>query len=259
MRTRCRYAPQAVVALASMILATGCASGAAPAGSTQSRPRSFVALGDSVPAGSNCRCVPYPELSASSLTTPAISRNATVANDAVGGYTSADVLTQLSSDPDVVSDVAEADVVEIEVGANDVAYSDSCGTSVACYQPLIPPVERNLARIIARIREVTQGRPVLVVLLDYWNVWLGGRYAQAQGQTYSDAAATVTDQLSSVVKQTAADTGSSYVDLRAAFKGPDYTDDETPYLASDGDHPNAAGHRLIAAAVADMITQTLHQ
>jgi len=47
------------------------------------------------------------------------------------------------------------------------------------------------------------------------------------------------------------------VDLRAAFKGPDYEFDETHYLSNDGDHPNGAGHEQIAAAVVDVVTQTL--
>jgi hypothetical protein len=54
---------------------------------------------------------------------------------------------------------------------------------------------------------------------------------------YVDAAATVTDDVNKAIKTVAAETGSAYVDLRAAFKGPDYSYDETHYLASDGDHP----------------------
>jgi lysophospholipase L1-like esterase len=178
----------------------------------------------------------------------------TATNDAVGGFTSADVLTQLRTYPDVVSDVADADVVEIEIGANDVAYGRSCRTLVDCYQPMIRSTEHNLAEIVARVHELTKGHTVLVVLLDYWSVWLGGRYAEAEGPAYVDAAAAVTDQMNTVVKGTAAQTGSAYVDLRAAFKGPDYSYDETRYLASDGDHPNAAGHRQIAAAVVAVVT-----
>ena len=79
-------------------------------------------------------------------------REVKATNDAVGGFTSADVLRQLGADADVVSDVANADVVE---------------------------------------------------------------------------------------------------------KGPDYDSDETRYLASDGDHPNVAGHQLIAAAVVDVISKNL--
>ena len=184
-------------------------------------------------------------------------REVKATNDAVGGFTSADVLRQLSADADVVSDVANADVVEIEVGANDVGYRGSCGTSVGCYQPMITATQRNLAKIVARVHELTEGRPVLLILLDYWSVWLGGRYATDEGPNYVDAAADVTDKINTVVRQTAAGTDSGYVDLRAAFKGPGYDSDETRYLASDGDHPNVAGHQLIAAAVVNVISKNL--
>jgi lysophospholipase L1-like esterase len=214
-------------------------------GATSSMPPqawSVVALGDSVPRGTNCRCTPYPELSASAFAVPT-ARDVTATNDAVGGFTSADVLEQLRTDPNVVSQVANADVVEIEVRANDIAYGKPCGTSVACYQPMIRTTERNLAEIVARVQELTEGHRVLLILLDYWSVWLGGQYAAAEGPAYVDAVTGVTDQVNNVIRETAAETGSAYVDLRAAFKGPNYAYDETRYLASDGDHPNAAGHQ----------------
>jgi acyl-CoA thioesterase I len=251
------FARHAVVAFACAILVSGCSSGPPATSSTLRDSWSLVALGDSVPRGSNCECTPYPELSASSLTVPA-TRQVAATNDAVGGFTSADVLMQLRTDSDVASDVANADVVEIEIGANDVAYGRSCRTSVGCYRPMIRSTEHNLAEIVARVHKLTEGHTVLVVLLDYWSVWLGGQYAEAKGTAYVDAAAAVTDQMNTVVKGTAAQTGSAYVDLRAAFKGPDYASDETRYLASDGDHPNAAGHQQIAAAVVDVVTQTPH-
>ena len=194
--------------------------------------QSTVALGDSVPAGSACGCVPYPELSASSLTRPG-GPAVTAANDAVGGYTTEDVLTQVRSDPGVMSHVAQADVVEIEAGANDVGYTDGCGMAVACYSGGVATVGQHLAEIVARVRELAGGHPVAVVLLDYWSVWLGGRYAKAQGPAYVDLVGALTDQVNSVIKRTAARTGAGYVDLRAALKGPDYTEDETPYLAGD--------------------------
>jgi lysophospholipase L1-like esterase len=216
-----------------------------------------VALGDSVPAGGGCSCTPYPQLSASSLTVPG-TRDVAATNDAVNGATSSDVLTSVTTDPQVESHIAAADVVEIEVGANDVGYSTTCGATVSCYQPTVPTVERNLRDIVARVHTLTQGHPVLVVLLDYWSVWLGGAYATAQGQAYVDAAAAVTDQINTAIRQTAAATGAGYVDLRAAFKGPDYAYDETHYLAPDGDHPNAAGHQRIAQAVVELVDSTLH-
>jgi acyl-CoA thioesterase-1 len=244
-----RFGRQAVIAFGCALLLSGCSSSATPASSSNptlasSTPRevwSVVALGDSVPRGTNCGCTPYPQLTASYLTV-SDRREVKATNDAVGGFTSTDVVRQLRSDSGVISDVANADVVEIEIGANDVAYSGFCGTAVACYQPMISSTEWNLDQIVARVHQLTEGRPTQLILLDYWSVWLGGRYADAEGPVYVGAVASVTDQVNIVMKRTAADTDSGYVDLRAIFKGPDYDSDETPYLASDGDHPNAAGH-----------------
>ena len=215
-----------------------------------------MALGDSVPAGAACHCTPYPELSAAALTVPG-TREVSAVNDAVSGATTSRVLDQLTTNNDVQAHVAEADVVEIEVGANDVGYSGACGTDVSCYEPAVPSLAHNLGQIVAKVHTLAQGRTVLVVLLDYWSVWLGGDYAAAKGQEYVDAAAAVTHQLNTVIQETAAASASAYVDLRAAFKGPDYSYDETHYLESDGDHPNAAGHQLIAEAVVAVVSTTL--
>src|SRR5262249_53034002 len=143
----------------------------------------------------------------------------------------------------VIDHLRRADVIEIEVGANDVGYTTSCGVEVKCYEPRIPTIEKNLAAIVGRVHELASRRKVLVVLLDYWSVWLGGQYAAAKGEAYVAAAEEMTDQVNAVIKSTAAKSGSAYVDLRAAFKGPDYSYDETHYLSNDGDHPNAAGHQ----------------
>jgi lysophospholipase L1-like esterase len=216
-----------------------------------------VALGDSVPAGGGCGCTPYPQLSASSLTIPG-TREVSATNDAINGATSSDVLASVTRDQHTESHVAAADVVEIEVGANDVGFSTRCGTTVSCYEQTVPTVERNLRDIVARVHALAEGHSILIVLLDYWSVWLGGAYAEAQGQAYVDAATAVTHQVNAVIAQTAAATRSAYVDLRAAFKGPDYSYDETHYLAPDGDHPNASGHQRIAQAVVDVVTATVH-
>ena len=56
---------------------------------------------------------------------------------------------------------------------------------------------------MGRVHELTSGHKVLVVLLDYWSVWLGGQYAAAQGDAYVDAAAQVTDDVNTAIKSTA--------------------------------------------------------
>jgi acyl-CoA thioesterase I len=236
-RVRLRFAVAAVAGLG--CLAAACS--ATPA-------RSVVALGDSVPRGTHCGCRPYPQLTADDLAART-GRPAAAANDAVAGATAGDVLRQLRSDVGVMRDVRSADAIEIEVGANDVAYSSSCGTAVDCYAPRLAPLRTDLDAIVARTRALTSRRRVVVTLLDYWNVWLGGRYAAARGPAYVAAAEEMTDRVDGIIRDTAAASGAHYVDLRAAFKGPDYAYDETHFLSSDGDHPNAAGHERIARAV----------
>jgi lysophospholipase L1-like esterase len=246
-------ARRSVCAFAALV-ALGCA--ATGCGTSSSASSSIVALGDSVPHGTNCNCTPYPPLTAEGLTTS--SRKVTATNDSVAGYTTTNVLKQLDSNQAVIDHVRKADVVEIEIGANDVAYSKSCGTTIECYAPKVPTIEKNLAAIVGRVHELTSGHERLVVLLDYWSVWLGGKYAEAHGPAYVDAAEEMTDRVDAVIRSTATKTDSAYVDLRAAFKGPSYAYDETHYLSNDGDHPNAAGHEQIAAATEAVVEKTLH-
>jgi acyl-CoA thioesterase I len=238
--------------LSLLFLAASCAG----ASRTSTGP-SIVALGDSVPRGTNCDCRPYPPLTADGLGT-LTGKEIAISNDSVAGFTTTNVLNQLSTDRSVVGNLRRAGIVEIEIGANDVAHTSACGTQVSCYQPRIPTIERNLAAIVRRVRRLAVGRKPLVVLLDYWSVWLGGKYAAAHGEAYVSAAEELTARVNEVIKSTAADTGSAYVDLRAAFKGPDYSYDETHYLSSDGDHPNAAGHEQIATATEAVIQKALH-
>ena len=210
-----------------------------------------------MPFGTNCDCTPYPELTAAELTA-APEREVTASNDAVAGSTTEGLLRQITTDSDVTARVKKADVVEIEVGANDVGYSDTCGTSLECYTPNLPQLENNLEGIVVRVCELTAGRQVLIVLLDYWSVWLGGAYAAAKGEVYVTTAGELTDDVNTVIMSVAAHSSTAYVDLRAAFKGPDYSYDETHYLSDDGDHPNSAGHRQIATAAVEVIASTLH-
>jgi acyl-CoA thioesterase I len=217
---------------------------------------SVVALGDSVPRGTNCACTPYPNLTANGLASHT-GRTVKATNDSVAGATTSSELRQLNR-REVVAHLRAAEVVEIEIGANDVAYSRLCGTRVACYAPRIPRIRTNLARIVARVNSLAAGHRELIVLLDYWSVWLGGQFAAAKGHAYVAAAEEMTDRVNSVIRATATASRSAYVDLRAAFKGPSYAYDETHYLSDDGDHPNKAGHKKIATATQSVIEKTLH-
>lgn len=211
-----------------------------------------TALGDSVPYGTACDCTPFPVLSGTDIQRIA-EHDVEVANDAVPGYTSDAVIGQLQHDISAIDHIERSQVVMIEVGANDVAHSSTCGTTVACYDAKIPDIERNLTTIVQRVHELTAAPDLAVVLLDYWSVWLGGQYAEKQGPDYVNAADTVTAHVDSAIQSVAHSTDSIYVDLRTAFRGPDAAWDETHLLAPDGDHPNAEGHQRIAEAIAQTV------
>jgi len=245
----------ALIALSSLVAACP-ASARMSSGSSTSRTWSVVALGDSVPRGTNCDCEPYPPLTAATFA-KRTDHAVEATNDSVAGATTSSVLGQLAK-RGVIRHLRTAHVVEIEIGANDVAYSQSCGTKAACYAPRVPGIQKNLAAIVSRVHGLTTRHHALIVLVDYWSVWLGGKYAAAKGNAYVAAAEEMTDQVNTVIKSTAAATGSSYVDLRAAFKGPDYRYDETHYLSNDGDHPNEAGHERIAKATEAVVDKALH-
>lgn len=211
-----------------------------------------VALGDSVPYGTRCGCTPYPQDSAGDLAA-ALHRSIRTYNDSVPGYQTTDVLAQVRGSSTVVAHVRQADLVEIEIGANDIAYGPGCGTTASCYQSRLSGAMTNLDRIVARVRQLRAGKPTTIVLLGYWSVWLGGQYAIQRGADYVNAATTLTRTENAAIQAIARRTGSLYVDLRVAFKGPSDSWDETDLLASDGDHPNAAGHATIGHALISML------
>jgi lysophospholipase L1-like esterase len=258
-----------VIALLALVAACGGSSSSSTSASRTSssstgtstgsaRTWSIVALGDSVPSGYHCNCTPYPQLSAQGLASTT-GQTVTATNDAVAGYTTTNVLKQLNSDSTVIGQVSKADAVEINIGANDVPWNGTkCGTSVDCYAPLVPPMQKNLASIVSRVKNLASGHKVLIVLLDYWSIWLGGTYARNQGHAYVQAARQMTARVDSAVKTTASQTGSAYVSERRAFKGPSFGYVESHYLATDGDHPNAAGHQAIATATEAVIEDALH-
>jgi lysophospholipase L1-like esterase len=91
---------------------------------------------------------------------------------------------------------------------------------------------------------------VQIVLLDYWNVTIDGAVAAHQLDTSERAEADrATRATNDAVAAAAAATHVRYVDTYAAFKGDDGRKDPTALLASDGDHPDQAGHEVIAQAL----------
>jgi lysophospholipase L1-like esterase len=210
--------------------------------------RHVVGLGDSVPAGSACGCTDYVNLLAGRL-----GDNVTSTNLAVPGQTTSGLLDQLSS-AEVRSALADADVVVVTIGANDLEGTDpsdcdSPDDGPQCYSGELSTLTQNLDRVVSAVAAQTTRPGARILLTGYWNVFLDGTAAKAKGADYVRVADAVTREVNSRISSAAAAHGAVYVDLFTPFRGADGSKDCTSLLAADGDHPDEAGHALIADAL----------
>ncbi|MGW6283114.1 SGNH/GDSL hydrolase family protein [Kribbella sp. NPDC055071] len=218
---------------------------------TPSGQLSVVALGDSVTSGYHCYCRAFPALYGD-LLQQRTGTGVTVHNLGRPGLDSSGLLEEVDDDNSLTARAtAAADVVLITIGANDFVDHEKDITSGRCTTECVTTelsgLTTNLQRILQRIRAFRPADPPTVLITDYWNVFKDGAVARG---LYPPAGVEASQQLTLVVNQliksAATDDGSVFVDLYAPFEA----QDDTSILASDGDHPNAAGHALIANLIA---------
>ena len=219
-------------------------------------PLRVVGLGDSVPAADTCGCDGFLEQLVPALHATT-RRRVTLANDATSGWTTRDVLADLAEGRSHRDLVAGADLVVVEIGANDFDLSRlgdaSCapaGTS-PCFRATLASLRSGLTSIVDRVRSVSPG--ARVALLGYWNVGVDGSVARELGSTYVASSDALTRAVNQVVTEVTRTTGATYVDAYTPLKGAGGDRDPTEDLLDDGDHPNASGHARLADAVLDAL------
>lgn len=222
-----------------------------------SGPFRVVGLGDSVPAGTACGCTSYIALVGQQVAVRA-GRSAVVSNLAQPGLTTAGLTTQLQ-DSAVRGKLAVADLIIVTIGANDfdqrLLTESDCRpvTGLSCYQDAIGTQRTLLSAVLAQIAALRASSTVTVLVTGYWNVFLDGQVGAAQGSDYVAGSNALTLAENALIASLATGYGDTYVDLYTPFKG-DGTRDDTDLLAADGDHPNAAGHALIARVLLDAVS-----
>jgi lysophospholipase L1-like esterase len=214
-----------------------------------------VALGDSVTSGVACQCTAFPRLYGR-LVAERTGLSVAVDNQGVSGMNSNGLLDQLEHKHSGISEAVQAaNIVLITIGANDFANHEDAVTRASC-TPVVPDscvakelsrLPTNLHRILARIRSLRPGATVLMT--GYWNVFQDGQVAR---ELYTrdgiEASFALTRAANAAVADVARTDGAKYVDIFNPFEKPGL--DVTTLLAPDGDHPNAAGHTLIAQTLA---------
>ena len=211
-------------------------------------PWSVVGLGDSVTAGSSCDCVPFVQRLAHLVATRD-GRAATATNLGVPGLATGSLAAQLAQ-PGPARSVSAADTVVVTIGANDLGPLEDrwerAGCDRTCLAPAVASMARGLATDLARVKALGRADQ-RVEVTTYWNVFEDGDVADRQrGPGFADWSDGVTLAANRAICQTARTFADACVDLHAPFLSADGTRDPTPLLSSDGDHPNAAGHDLIA-------------
>ncbi|KQX65708.1 SGNH/GDSL hydrolase family protein [Angustibacter sp. Root456] len=219
-----------------------------------------LGLGDSVTAGSACGCVDFVRLLAHDLST-ASGQPVSSTNRGRPGQTSAQLLDLVRHDPGVRADVRRADADVITVGANDLAPAlqawDAGTCDDACAQRDVAAVTSRVADVVREVRALRVGHPTRVIVTDYWNVFEDGDVGRDdRGTAYLAWSDRLTRAFNAALCPEVTAAAATCLDLYAPFKGAEGRSDPTGLLADDGDHPNAAGHALIARLVLAALTSS---
>lgn len=226
-------------------------SATSPGTSAAPQPGLVVGLGDSVTSGAACNCTPFVQTYAAALAKRDGSPVRAV-NLGHGGDTTVELLALLKGDAAARRALAQASVVVVTIGANDlVPLIDQWATGGcddACVQPAVVTMGNGLSAALRQIR--AQAPHARLLVTDYWNVFEDGDVADAKrGPGFATWSDKVTGSANMAICAKAAAVGATCVDLYEPFEGEDGTRNPSALLADDGDHPNAAGHALIAATL----------
>ena len=224
---------------------------AAPASGGISRSITVVGIGDSVTSGSNCDCEAFVGLFATQLAAQDDVATSSV-NLGVPGWTSSQLLAAMTRPGAFRNQVAQADVLLVTIGANDLTPLESKGPTgcpTTCYTPLIDTAAHNVELIVDAARATNPANPATVLVTDYWNVFQDGDVGTDEhGTAFQSWSDVLTRAESTQICDVARSAGATCVSLYAPFKGSGSIN-PTSLLAPDGDHPNAAGHHLIASTL----------
>lgn len=202
-----------------------------------------VALGDSLTAGTgDARAGGYARRLQGLL--QARGRASALVNLAVPGAESGEVLARLS-EPAVRAAVAEADLVLVSAGGNDLSHTlrTVAGRPLADPESARETARANLAMLVARLRSLN--RAAAIRLIGIYNPF------EIAPDEEPAARALLASWNAVLESATDADAGALLIPTADLFQGrPDR-------LASDHYHPGPEGHALVAERVLQSLTLAL--
>lgn len=211
---------------------------------------SYVALGDSLATGAGATTSYVAEYAAG--LEARTGADLEITNLAVNGWTSTDLLTALAEDEAMRAAVAGADLLTVDIGANDLLgaipfyATDTCGgdDNLQCLRDATALVESQWAAILDEIIALRDGDAAGIATIDLYQPFVGNPRVADDLEVLRP----VMDDLNAVITEVAEERGIPVATVHDAFHGPDGTGDPnaTFLLSVDGLHPSNAGHAAIA-------------
>lgn len=203
----------------------------------------IVGIGDSVAAGTRSGGTNFLVELGQSLHSER-GRAITVVNFAVPGLTTRWLVRQVRL-PGVRGTLRRADLVVVTIGAND--FSQRVLTTPDRWDAEVARLRRRVGELLGHL-QASRGGAGEIMITGYWNVFTDGQRAQRLGDGHRVSSDEFTRRVNECLRAVASEHGAGFVDLYAPFKGRGDRD-PSDLLASDGNHPNEAGHAVIAEQI----------
>jgi lysophospholipase L1-like esterase len=210
----------------------------------------YVALGDSLATGAGAATSYVEEFA--DLLRDDTGAEVEVTNFAVDGWTSADLLASLRDDDGVQAAVADADLVTVDIGGNDLlrvlpAYaSGTCGgdDNLACLEHAADQFSANWSELLDELLALREGDPDGVLTMDLYQPFGHDDRLGDDLDRLRPFLAAVNDTI--VTEARARDV--RVAEVFRAFHGDDGLGlpADAGLISVDGLHPSNEGHRLIA-------------
>ena len=257
---RSKYWMMAFVLFFAAVL-VGCGSGTT--GSNPSAPTwQYAALGDSLAAGVLAQQGYVPRY-ATYVNTDTGS-NVTTLNLGIPGWHSSDLLNALQNDPVFRNQVSGAEIVTWDIGGNDLANAHdsyvqkTCGgpDDQDCLRTAVANFQTNWDAIIVELLKLRVPSKTILRTMDIYNPYVAADTASGIFTTIEP----YLDQVNSHIQSNAQANGIPVAAVHLAFNGAAGTQDPIAagLIASDGFHPNDAGHKVIADQLRMLVYAPLH-
>ena len=232
----------------------------------------YVALGDSLATGYGAANSSYVYRYADILSTDT-GTAVNVSNLGVNGLTSMQLRTEIENDQRVQEAIEQAEVITINIGANDLLRArwqhrtGECGgaDNQDCLRQAVNGFQANWDAILAEVTATRSSDTTIIRTLDFYNPFVD---VDSATDSWPNASANdfvvfkkYLEQLNSHIAASSDGYGIPHARIYETFNGPNGEEDPSRkgYLSSDELHPSDDGHSAIAQELRELAYKPLSE